>query len=70
MIETIVISVIALAWVPAVVLGARYMATGHLWAARSLRVRALGELVSDFPIESEQEIIAAIEAAGERAIPR
>ena len=43
MIETILISVIALAWVPAVVLGARYMATGYLCEHRSLPVRASGD---------------------------
>jgi hypothetical protein len=40
MIETILVSVMALAWVPAVVLGARYMATGYLCERRSLPVRA------------------------------
>jgi hypothetical protein len=47
MIETILISVMALAWVPAVVLGARYMATGHLCRPRSLPVRAANELLED-----------------------
>jgi hypothetical protein len=51
MIETILVSVMALAWVPAVVLGARYMATGYLCKRRSLPVRAANELLEDSLVE-------------------
>lgn len=46
MVETILIGVIALAWVPAVVPGARYMATGNLRETESLPVRAADDLVA------------------------
>ena len=52
MIETILVSVMALAWVPAVVLGARHMATGYLCERRSLPIRASGDVTNQAQVHS------------------
>jgi hypothetical protein len=55
MIETILVSVMALAWVPAVVLGARHMATGYLCERRSLPFRASGDVTNRAQVHSPFE---------------
>jgi hypothetical protein len=52
MIELILVSVMALAWVLSVVLGARYMATGYLCERRSLPLRASGDVTSQAQVHS------------------